>query len=147
MQKGMIPREHEGKEYILEVRSQDIDREQYQKNKTKEKELKFTDKRRHRRHLLDLPIQYYLAGMKIGRPGFTLNVSEEGLAIELPEKLKVGEDLKLKILQKAQGSIEIMGKIVWIKPPARKGEAHQSGVRIVKLSPENKLETLFVSSL
>jgi hypothetical protein len=90
MEKGMILRGHRVKGYILEGRSQDMDGEEYQKNKTKKKELKFTDKRRHRRHLLDLPIQSYLAGMKIGRPGFTLNVSEEGFAIELPEKFMWG---------------------------------------------------------
>jgi len=76
--------------------------------------------------------------MEVGRIGFTLNISEEGLAVELPEKLKVGDILKLKILQKAQGFIEIIGRIVRIRPPARSGEVYQSVVRFVNLSPENK---------
>ena len=111
-------------------------------------EENLADTRRHRRHLLVLPIEYYLAEMQIGRPGFTVNASQEGLAIDLPEKLKVGENLKLRLLCTALGSIEIMGKIIWIKPPARSGEMHQYGISIVKISPENKnkLETLLVCS-
>jgi Tfp pilus assembly protein PilZ len=114
----------------------------------KNDEDNLADTKRRGRHLLDLPIEYYLGDMKVGRPGFTVNASKEGLAVDLPEKLKVGENLKLKLLCSAQGSIEIIGKIVWMKPPARIGETHRYGVRIVQLSSENKnkLEILLSGS-
>jgi len=114
------------------------DKDQYRKNSKMETEITFTEKRRHIRHLLGLPIKYYLPNMEVGRLGFTLNISQEGLAVELPERLKVGDDLKLKILQKAQGFVEIIGRIVRIRPPATSGEVYQSGVRFLNLSPENK---------
>jgi hypothetical protein len=106
----------------------------------KEKGPESTDKRRHRRHLLKLPIEYFypLADIKIGCPGFTLNVSEEGLSVDLFDKLDVGQNLKLRLLHATQGSIEIMVKIVWINPPPRKGETYRSGMSITELSTENR---------
>jgi uncharacterized CHY-type Zn-finger protein len=108
--------------------------------KNKEKEPESADKRHHRRHLLKLPVEYShpLAGIKIGCPGFTLNVSEEGLSLDLFDKLEVGQNLKLRLLHATQGSIEIMANIVWISPPPRKGETYRSGMSITKLSGDNQ---------
>src|SRR3974390_1850445 len=106
MEKGINLRKNRIEAYIPEITAKD--RGQYPKHKKKETEVKFTDKRRFRRHLLGLPSKYYLSGTEIGRAAFTVDISEEGLAIEFPEKLKAGDDLKLKILQKNQRAIEIM---------------------------------------
>jgi len=57
--------------------------------------LKSLDKSRHRRRSLNLPIEYSSAHKNIGRGGFTLNVCEEGLSADLPEKLEVGKNLEL----------------------------------------------------
>ncbi len=79
-----------------------------------------TDKRQNHRHSLNLPVEYYLADLKAGNPGFTFNVSEEGLAVDLPEKLEVGQNLKLRILHASYGLIEIFAKVVWTNPHLRK---------------------------
>ena len=99
--------------------------------------LKSLDKRRHRRWLLNLPIEYSSADKNIGRGGFTLNVSEKGLSVDIPEKLEVGQNFEL-ILYGAHGSIEMGVKVIWIRPPAGKGETHCSGMRITKLSSVNR---------
>lgn len=99
--------------------------------------LKSPDKRRHRRRLLNLPIEYFSTNKNIGRGGFTLNVSEEGLSVDLPEKLEVGQNLELT-LHAAHGSIEMVAKVIWVRPPAGKGETHRSGMSIAKLSLVNK---------
>jgi len=98
--------------------------------------LKSLDQRRHRRRLLNLPVEYSSADKNIGRGGFTLNVSEEGLSLDIPEKLEVGQNLEL-ILHGAHGSIEMVARVIWIRPPAGKGETHRSGMSITKLSLVN----------
>ena len=98
--------------------------------------LKSLDKRRHRRRLLNLPIEYSSADKNIGRGGFTLNVSEKGLSVDIPEKLEVGQNFEL-ILYGAHGSIEMGVKVIWIRPPAGKGETHRSGMSTTKLSSIN----------
>jgi hypothetical protein len=99
--------------------------------------LKSLDKRRHRRRLLNLPIEYSSADKNIGGGGFTLNVSEEGLSVDLPEKLEVGQNLEV-ILHGAHGSIEMVAKVIWMSTPARKGETHRSGMIITQLSLVNR---------
>jgi hypothetical protein len=98
--------------------------------------LNSLDKRRHGRRLLNLPIEYSSADKNIGRGGFTLNVSEKGLSVDIPEKLEVGQNFEL-ILYGAHGSIEMGVKVIWIRPPAGKGETHRSGMSITKLSSIN----------
>jgi Tfp pilus assembly protein PilZ len=110
--------------------------------------LKSPEKRSYQRHLLNLPLEYYWADIKIGRPGFTLNISEEGLAVDLPEKLEVGQGVKLRLLHRTEGSVEIFAKVVWINPPAREGEMHQYGMSVAELSLLNraKWEMLLVNA-
>jgi hypothetical protein len=105
----------------------------------KEKGPESADKRHHRRRLLNLPIEYSSADKNIGRGGFTLNVSEEGLSVDLPEKLEVGRNLELT-LHGAHGSIKMVAKVIWTSPPARRGETHRSGMSITKLSLVNRLK-------
>jgi hypothetical protein len=95
--------------------------------------VKPPDQRRHRRWLLNLPVEYSSADKNIGCGGFTLNVSEGGLSLDIPEKLEVGQNLEL-ILYGAHGSIEMVAEVIWIRPPAGKGETHRSGMSITKLS-------------
>jgi len=100
--------------------------------------LKSLDKRRHRRRLLNLPIEYSSADKNIGRGGSTLNVSEEGLSVDLPENLEVGQSVKLRLVHPTEGSVEIFARVVWINPPARKGEMHRSGMSVTELSLLNR---------
>jgi hypothetical protein len=99
---------------------------------------KQADQRGQPRHSLRLAIEYYLADARIGNPGFTVDVSEGGLSLSLFKRLKVGQELNVKIFHPGQGCIEMAGRIVWVSPPPGKEETYRSGMRIVQLSSENK---------
>ncbi len=95
-------------------------------------------KRRYRRYAQKFPIAYFLPDINVGRPAYSLDVSEEGLSVDLPEKLEVGQNLKLKLFHTAlRSTIEIIADIVWIKLPFAKGEMYRSGMSITKMSVEN----------
>ncbi len=81
--------------------------------------LKSPEKRSYQRRLLNLPVKYHLPGIEIGRPGFTLNISEEGLGVDLLEKLRVG----VRLLHPTEGSVENFTRVVWISPPTRNRNA------------------------
>ncbi len=127
---------HKAKTYTLEVDKEEIDWEEYRRSKG--------EKRRCPRHSLKVPVKYFLADLKIGRPAFALDVSIDGISLDLPEKLGVGQTLRLNLLSPPRTPIEMTAQAVWINPPPRKGDTYRSGMRIVKLSPENrkKLEDL-----
>jgi hypothetical protein len=105
---------------------------------TEEGEKIVADKRRHQRHSFNLPMEYHRADSKTGHPAFTLNISEKGLLIDLPDELEVGQNLKLRIPQAAYDPIEIFAQVVWTNPPSRKGGGYRSGMRISRLSAENR---------
>jgi hypothetical protein len=100
--------------------------------------LKSFDKRQYPRHFLNLPIQCYLPDKAVGRSGSTVNISEEGLAVELPEKLEVGQILQLSVYDKDEGIIGIFAEVVWVNLPGRKGQMHRCGMSISKLSIFNR---------
>ena len=75
--------------------------------------LKFLDKRQYPRRFVNLPIQYHLPDKAVGGSGSTLNISEGGLAVELPDKLEVGQILRLNVYDKGEGIIGIFARVVW----------------------------------
>ncbi len=121
---------HKAKTYTLEVDKEEIDWEEYRRSKG--------DKRRCPRRSIKVPVKYFLEDLKTGRAAFALDVSADGISLDLPEKLGVGETLRLNLLSAAGTPIEMTAQTVWINPPPRKGDTYRSGMRIVKLSPENK---------
>jgi hypothetical protein len=74
------------------------------------------EKRRHSRLFVELPLDYSRKGRKTDFGGIVKNASEGGILVYLPEKIDVGELLKVDIyfakgleLQTVQG----LAKIVW----------------------------------
>jgi hypothetical protein len=128
---GKILLYHKAKNYTLEVDRDEIDWEEYRRTKG-------FDKRRCPRLSLKVPVKYFLANLKNARAAFALDVSEDGISLDLPEKLGVGQILRVNILHPRGNPIEMTAEAVWINPPPRKGETYRSGMKIVKLSPENK---------
>ncbi|MBU1207507.1 MAG: PilZ domain-containing protein [Proteobacteria bacterium] len=55
------------------------------------------EERQHPRFLLNLPIEYYRVSSDINQSGYTVNASEGGLMVNLPEKLEVGQLLRIRI--------------------------------------------------
>jgi len=100
--------------------------------------LKSFDKRQYPRRFLNLPIQCYLPDKTAERSGSTVNISEEGLAVELSEKLEVGHIFQLSVYDKDEGFIEILAKVVWVNLPGKRGEMHRCGLSISKLSIFNR---------
>ncbi len=122
---------HKAKNYTLEAEGNEIDWEEYRRSKGFEK-------RRCPRHLMKVPVTYFLANLKTGRAAFALDVSEDGISLDLPERLGVGQTLRLNLLQPSGDPIALAAQAVWINAPPRKGETYRSGMKIVKLSPENR---------
>ncbi len=81
-----------------------------------------TEKRKHPRLIVELPLDYSRRGKRADFGGIVKNASEGGILVYLPEKMEVGEMLKVEIyfakgleLETVQGS----AKIVWADLAAR----------------------------
>jgi hypothetical protein len=99
------------------------------------------EKRKHPRFDVDLPIKYSRSSLffKYAR---TVNASEGGLLLRLPEELGIGQQLSLKLFFPScadSNIIETVVKVVWMDVRLRKDWAwdYQTGVRFVDISPEN----------
>lgn len=104
------------------------------------------ERRRHPRFNIDLPIEYFLINSSISHPGRALNISESGLLVYLPEKVKVGQYLKMKLFFPSGSdlnTIEIVAQLVWMDIYLEKewGD-YRCGVRFIDISSEdlNKLQ-------
>jgi PilZ domain len=99
------------------------------------------EKRRHPRHSLHLPADCSVPGpgFRHHHSGLALNISEEGLRVDLDEKFDLGQKVRLTI--EVQGSIEILARVVWVQPAAREGEPYRTGFRITAL-PREKIRRL-----
>lgn len=66
-----------------------------------------------------LPTEYLLAGAKRGRLCHTLNIAEGGALLCLPEKLEIGQELKIEVFYYFDYELdrfEATGRIVWVEP-------------------------------
>jgi c-di-GMP-binding flagellar brake protein YcgR len=125
--------------------------------KTEEKETKPRygianfERRTYRRFPISLPVEYYRADSRINQSGQTIDASEGGLQILLPEQIEIGQNLKMKLFFSSEAklnAIEMLVEVVWINPQLSEGEQHyRSGVRFINISPEDmtKLKNLSAS--
>lgn len=99
------------------------------------------DRRRHRRFTVNLPIEYYRVDSPINQTGQALNASEGGLQILFPEKIEVGQNLKLSLFFSSDSEltiIQMVVEVVWVNTQLGEDEKHfRSGVRVVDVSPED----------
>lgn len=93
------------------------------------------EKRRHPRHPLRLPAECAGARQAFPDPGSVLDLSEEGLRLDLPTEFGVGQEVRLTL--HLNGSIEILARIVWTQRRPGAAPSYRSGVRMIELSPEN----------
>jgi len=94
--------------------------------------------RQHPRFLLNLPVEYYRVNSDVNQAGYTVNASEGGLMVNLPEKLEVGQLLKIKLFFSFGpdiNSIEILSQVVWTDHSGGK-EGYRSGVKFIEVSAE-----------
>jgi len=109
------------------------------------------ERRRHPRFSIDLPIEYYRINSPATQQGRTGNISEGGLMVYLPERLEIGQNLRMKLFFPSVPeleTIEIMAQLAWVDLPVGESGDYRSGVRFVEIAPEdlNKLRN-FVNNL
>jgi c-di-GMP-binding flagellar brake protein YcgR len=110
------------------------------------------ERRKHPRFGVDLPIEYYQTDSSISNTGRLMNASEGGLLVYLPEQIKIGQHLKMKLFFSFGSDlnvIEILTEVAWEDIHLENGWGdYRFGVRFIDISPDdvNKLKN-FLRSL
>ncbi len=99
------------------------------------------EKRGHPRFSVDLPIEYKQINSVIDHASHTVNGSEGGLLVYLPEKVEIGQYLWLRLFfvsGSGLNTIEMLTEVVWrdVHPGENWGD-YRSGVKFVQISTEN----------
>lgn len=99
------------------------------------------ERRRYPHFSIDLPIEYHLIHSSAGHTGRTLNASEGGLLVYLPEKMEVGQSLKLKLFFSSGfnlNTIEVIAEVIWIDIHLEKDWGdYRTGLKFVDISSED----------
>ncbi len=98
------------------------------------------EKRRHPRFNVDLPVEYARSSLSV-KHGRTVNISEGGLLLYLPERVEIGQDLVLKLFfpsGTALETVETMVQVVWtdIDLAENRGD-YRTGVCFTDISSED----------
>ena len=107
------------------------------------------ERRKHPRFSIDLPIEYWQLDKSKSRLGRTIDVSEGGLLLHLPEPMDIGQVLGLTIFITSGpdlSSIEALTQvqIVWKDTHGEKYGDYRVGVKLIEISQEDmgKLKNL-----
>jgi len=116
----------------------------------KEESVNF-ESRSHPRFSVTLPIEYWPVDSFENHTGRTANVSENGLLIYVPEQIRIGKNIRLKIffsLHPGMNFIEALVEVVWKDSGLGKDGDYRIGTKYVGISPEdmNKLKS-FLNNL
>jgi len=109
------------------------------------------EKRRHPRFNLDLPVEYSRADLPADH-GRAVNAIEGGLLLYLPELMRMGNHLRLKLFFTTGSELsafETLVEVVWVEIHLEKDWGdYRTGVRFVEISAEglSKLK-IFLKSL
>lgn len=91
------------------------------------------------RFTLHLPFSYELDTSVLGE-GLTLNASQGGLQVYLPEKVKIGDVLRMKLSlaeKKQVRQVEVSARVAWVeKSPLGKTYQYRVGLQLTEMSPE-----------
>ena len=94
-------------------------------------------RRKHPRFNVDLPVEYGRTELST-QHGRASNVSEGGLLLYLPEQMKIGEHLMLKLFLPFDSKLqttEILVQVAWVDIPLEKDWGlYRTGVRFVDIS-------------
>ncbi len=100
--------------------------------------------RRHPRHAVDLPVECYKVNSPISHTGRAINASEGGLMVYLPEKVEIGQHLKLMLSigsKSAPDTIDMIAQVVWVDiGSSTVMEEYRVGVTIVDISSTDRLK-------
>src|SRR5512136_2504256 len=103
-----------------------------------------SDKRKHPRFNVDLPIKYGRTNL-LFKYARAVNASQGGLLLRLPEEMEVGQHLSLKLFFPSQSelaelnTIKASVRVVWTDLHMRKDWSwdYQTGVRFVDVCTED----------
>jgi c-di-GMP-binding flagellar brake protein YcgR len=96
-----------------------------------------SERRRHPRFSVDLPIEYWKTSDLRSHPSRALNVSEGGLLIHLSEQLEIGQKLRLNLFissSPALNPVEALVQVVWKDIHLAEEGGYRTGVRFVDIS-------------
>jgi c-di-GMP-binding flagellar brake protein YcgR len=98
------------------------------------------ERRRSPRFPIRLAIEYSRANSAINQTGQTVDASEGGLQILLPEQMEIGQKLNMKLVVSSGSklnSVEVLAEVVWINTQLGEGERlYRAGVRFINISRE-----------
>ncbi len=117
-----------------------------QKRRIHQDEVNLLGSRQYSRVILNLPIEYYTNGHLL-RYGHTYNLSPGGGMLNIPERLKIGQAMKLAIFFAPDAKLEavkVNSQLVWVHDTHNNG-GYRSGVKFLDLSAadRNKLQKFF----
>ncbi len=103
--------------------------------------------RKHPRVILNLPIEYSSGHTRKSRPGHTCNLSPDGVMVNLPERLDIGQQIGLSIFfsfGKKVDWVRVNSQVIWVNPE-QQGGSYRSGIKFIDLSSHDrsKLEKFF----
>jgi c-di-GMP-binding flagellar brake protein YcgR len=108
------------------------------------------EKRKHPRFNIDLPIEYVRTDLLVKR-GRAINASEGGLLLYLPERMEIGQHIRLNVFFSSGSTlnkIEMLVQVVWLDITLGKDWGdYRTGVSFVDISPEDfdKLKNFIMS--
>lgn len=98
------------------------------------------ERRKYPRFSIDLPIEYFCLNLPERRQARASNISEGGLMVYLPEKMDIGQQLRVKIFFPAVPSlaaVEIIGEVVWIDISLTENGEYRCGLKFIEVSSED----------
>jgi c-di-GMP-binding flagellar brake protein YcgR len=99
------------------------------------------ERRKYPRFSIDLPIEYYPVLSSGTHTGRTINASEGGLLVYLPQKMEIGQHLRLKLFFHSgsnMNTIEMTGEVVWIDIHLETNWGdYRTGLKFIDISPED----------
>ena len=110
------------------------------------------ERRKNARFAIRLAIEYSRANSPMNQTGHTVDASEGGLQILLPEQMEIGQKLNMKLFFSSGSklnSVEVLAEVVWMNTQLGEGEKlFRSGVRFINISPEEMTQLKdFLASL
>ena len=99
------------------------------------------ERRRYPRFTVDLPLEYCRTDSPVGLVGRAINASEGGLLIYFPERMEIGQQLKIKLYFSSGtelNTLECLVEVVWIDLNLGEGWGdYRSGVKFADISEED----------
>ncbi len=99
------------------------------------------ERRKYPRFSVDLSVEYYRINKLAGFHGRVLDISEGGLLIYFPERMEIGQRLRLRIffgIGSELNTIELLSEVAWVEMWIDEdwGE-YRTGVKFIDISTDN----------